>query len=138
MIVDASGLVLGRLASVTARHLLKGEEVKIINAEKVIISGKRESIFREYGEKTQRGSRDYGPHFPKHPVMIFRRTVRGMLPYKSKRGVDALSRLRVYIGVPAEFEGQVFEQPKTAKLRQTDTAKYIELGELSQRLGSNF
>jgi large subunit ribosomal protein L13 len=47
MIVDATGLVMGRLASVVATQLLAGNEIKIVNAEKAIITGRRESIYEE-------------------------------------------------------------------------------------------
>ena len=43
--------------------------------------------------------------------MILKRTVRGMLPHKMRRGSDALSRLRVYVGIPREFQGMPLEQP---------------------------
>lgn len=50
MIFDATGLAMGRLASITAKCLLQGEEIKIVNAEKAIISGKKEAVLREYRE----------------------------------------------------------------------------------------
>jgi len=137
MIVDATGLVLGRLASVTATRLLAGEDIHIVNAEKAIITGRRESIYAEYSHTRSRGSREKGPFFPKRPDMILKRTVRGMLPYKMKRGRDAMSRLRVYVGVPRELRGEQFEQPEGAKTRHGGVI-YIELGDLSKRLGSNF
>lgn len=138
MIVDATGLVLGRLASVTATHLLKGEDVRIVNAEKAVITGSRDSIYAEYGATRTRGSREGGPFFPRRPDMIIKRTVRGMLPHKKARGRDALSRLRVYVGVPREFASEQLEQPQNAKMREAGTINYIELGDLSKRLGANF
>jgi large subunit ribosomal protein L13 len=70
--------------------------------------------------------------------MIMKRTVRGMLPYKMGRGRDAMSRLRIYVGVPRELQGMQFEQPEGAKMRQANSINYIELGDLSRRLGANF
>jgi len=46
IVLDATGLVLGRLASVTAKSLLAGEEIKIVNAEKAIITGSKDYIFQ--------------------------------------------------------------------------------------------
>jgi large subunit ribosomal protein L13 len=138
MIVDASGLVLGRLASVTATKLLAGEEIKIVNAEKAIITGRRENIYEEYFAARDRGHKERGPYFPRRPEMILKRTVRGMLPFRLKRGRDALSRLKVYIGVPSDLEGLAFEQPPAAKVKGAVSSNYIELGDLSKRLGSNF
>jgi len=138
MIVDATGLVLGRLASVTATLLLAGDEVKIVNAEKAIITGRRESIYEEYFACRDRGTKERGPYFPRRPEMILKRTVRGMLPYKLKRGRDAMSRLRVYVGVPNDLSDSHFEQPLTAKVKGEVSANYIELGDLSKRLGAHF
>lgn len=138
IIVDASGLVLGRLASVTAKNLLAGEEIKIINAEKVLITGRKESVYGDYSRARARGSREKGPYFPKRPEMILRRTVRGMLPYKLKRGKDAMARLRVYVGVPREFRGMQFEQPDGAMMKKASNVLNVELGDLSKRLGANF
>ena len=138
MIVDATGLVLGRLASVTATRLLAGEEISIINAEKAIITGSQDSIYDKYLARRHRGTKERGPYYPRRPEMIFLRTVRGMLPYKLRRGRDAMSRLRVYIGVPKELRDQKFEQPESAKMRDISTINFIELGDLSKRLGSNF
>ncbi len=138
IVVDATGLVMGRLASVTAKSLLAGEEVKIVNAEKAIVTGSKEYIFGDYGQARARGHKERGPYFPRRPEMILKRTVRGMLPYKMRRGRDAFSRLRIYVGVPRELKGMPFEQPEGAKMRESSNNRYIELGTLSRRLGANF
>lgn len=138
IVVDATGLVLGRLASTTAKSLMAGEEVKIVNAEKAIITGRKEHIFSDYGQSRARGTKERGPYFPRRPEMILKRTVRGMLPHKMRRGRDALSRLRVYVGVPRELQGMPLEQPAQAKMREANNNRYVELGDLSKRLGANF
>ncbi len=138
IVVDATGLVLGRLASVTAKKLLAGEEVRIVNAEKALVTGGRESIFAEYGHTRDRGHKERGPYFPRRPEMILKRTVRGMLPYKMGRGRDAFSRLRIFVGIPRDLKGMQLEQPTAAKMRTESNNKYIELGALSRRLGANF
>jgi large subunit ribosomal protein L13 len=138
IVVDATGLVLGRLASVTAKKLLAGEEVRIVNAEKAFVTGGKESIFAEYGHTRDRGHKERGPYFPRRPEMILKRTVRGMLPYKMGRGRDAFSRLRIFVGIPRELKGMPLEQPTAAKMRDESNNKYIELGALSRRLGATF
>ncbi len=138
MIIDASGMILGRLASVAATCLLAGEEVRIVNAEKAVISGRKVSVYREYTEMRNKGSTEKGPYFPRRPERILKRTVRGMLPHKKKRGRDALSRLKVYVGVPTEFRGMELERLASADMKRLSTGKYVELGNLSRRLGSSF
>ncbi|MCI4354312.1 MAG: 50S ribosomal protein L13, partial [Thermoplasmata archaeon] len=100
-VVDVTGLVLGRAASHIAQRLLKGEMIVVINAEKSVVTGSRENILAFYTANRARGSKRTGPHYPRYPDRIFRRTVRGMLPHLKTRGKEALDRLDVYIGVPS-------------------------------------
>ncbi len=78
-IIDASNHILGRLSSYIAKRLLEGEKIVVVNAEKAIITGNPENVFERYKEKYDRGSKEKGPYFPRHPEKIFKRTVRGML-----------------------------------------------------------
>lgn len=109
-VVDASGLVLGRAASLIAKRLLNGETVVVVNAEKSVVVGNRKMVVDEYIASRAQGSVRSGPHFPRYPDRIFRRTVRGMLPHLKTRGKVAFDRLHVYIGVPAGLS----DRPKTA------------------------
>jgi len=51
-VVDATGHVVGRLASVVAKRLLNGEEIVVVNAEKAIVTGRKSVVFGEYGRRT--------------------------------------------------------------------------------------
>ncbi len=104
-VVDASGLVLGRAASLIAQRLLAGESVVVVNAEKSVVTGSRAHVLAHYTAARARGSKRTGPHFPRYPDRIFRRTVRGMLPHLKTRGKVAFRRLKVHIGVPQEYRG---------------------------------
>lgn len=134
IVYDASGQILGRLSSLTAKRLLAGEAVTIVNAEAAVITGSRQSILREYRQKRKVGSQRKGPHFPKRADRILKRTVRGMLPYQKPRGRAALKRLRVYAGAPPDVEGEPQEAPGASVAGKTTT--YITLGELSNLLGA--
>ena len=136
-IIDGEGLILGRLASEVAKQLLKEKEKKIaiVNAEHVVISGSKEAVFREYKARKDRGSKEQGPFFPKMPDRIVKRTIRGMLPYKRVRGREALSRLRVYLGIPEEYEKEKRKKVETASAERLSLAKYVTLGEVSEKLG---
>ncbi len=138
VLINADGLIVGRLASITAKKLLEGDEVMIINAEKAILTGAKASIFREYQETYVRGSKEHGPYFPKRPDAIIKRTVRGMLPYKTQRGKDSMARLRVYIGTPTEFAGQPAVTLEQASVNRLSSYKYMQLGELSKLLGAKW
>lgn len=135
-IIDAEGHILGRLASVVAKRLLRGERIVIVNAEKVIITGDPEMVLQRYKEKYDRGSKEKGPYFPRNPEKILKRTVRGMLPWKSRRGREAYRRLRVFISVPDLLKGKEFEVVDDAlfeKVSKTD--KFVTLEEVSRYLG---
>ena len=98
--MDASGLVLGRAASRIAQRLLAGEAIVVVNAEQAVVTGSRSSVLATYVAARARGSVRSGPHFPRYPDRIFRRTVRGMLPHLQSRGKTAFALLEVHIGVP--------------------------------------
>ena len=134
VVYDAAGQILGRLSSVTAKRLLEGDAVTIVNAEEAVITGSRQSILREYQAKRSVESQRKGPYFPKRPERILKRTVRGMLPYQKPRGRAALKRLRVYVGAPTEVAGEVEVAPGAALSGKTTT--YITLRELSNLLGA--
>ncbi|MHC1636261.1 MAG: 50S ribosomal protein L13 [Candidatus Methanospirareceae archaeon] len=134
-VIDGTGHILGRLASVVAKELLKGKRITIVNAEKVIISGSKERVFSDYKEKRDRGSREKGPYFPKMPDRIVRRTIRGMLPYKKEKGREALSRLQVYISIPKEYEKVEKRRIEEADGKRLSSFRYVTLEEVSKKLG---
>ena len=140
MIIDGEGLVLGRLASTVSKKLLEGENVTVLNAEKILISGTKEWAHQKYKQRIDRASisnpRKMGPKYPRRPDDIFRRTVRGMLPYKKPKGREAFKTLRVYVGVPSEFADQEISQP--AETQPRNIKKSIELGRVSHLLGAKY
>ncbi|MEM2925554.1 MAG: 50S ribosomal protein L13 [Methanocellales archaeon] len=139
-IINADGLILGRLASIVAKRLLLGEEIAIVNIEKAVISGSEENIFKEYKAMRDKGSREKGPYFPRMPDQIMKRTIRGMLPYRQKKGREALARLRIYIGIPDELKSKEkeFESIELASMSRLSSARYMTLGEVSKMLGAKF
>ncbi len=134
-VVDASGLVLGRAASLIAQRLLLGEHIVVVNAEKSVLTGGRSMIIAHYTAARARGSGRTGPHFPRYPDRIFRRTVRGMLPHLNTRGKEALDRLEVHIGVPPEYRSAAPETLATAKVRPA-LRPPMTLAEVSTLLGA--
>ncbi|HIH36521.1 MAG TPA: 50S ribosomal protein L13 [Methanocellales archaeon] len=137
-IINADGLILGRLASTISKRLLSGEEIIIVNAEKSVISGSKLSTFEKYNRQVNRGTREQGPYYPKRPDRILKRTIRGMLPYKRGYGRSAYSRLKVYIEVPYELQNESFETINDAKMTRLSKIKYMRLGALSQKLGAKW
>jgi large subunit ribosomal protein L13 len=77
----------------------------------------------------------HGPFFPKTPDGIFRRAVRGMLPWHKEKGRKAYKNLRVFIGLPEEFKGKEIKKVEEADASKLKT-KFISLGELSLSIGA--
>jgi large subunit ribosomal protein L13 len=111
-VIDATDIVLGRLASQTAillrgkhkpqfaPHVDTGDSVIIVNAEKVHLSGnKREDklAYRHSGYPGGLRSVKYGDLIDKDPRKALEKAVRGMLPHNSL-GRDMLKKLKVYGG----------------------------------------
>lgn len=134
IIYDAENQILGRLASRIAKDLLRGEKVFVVNCEKAVISGNPKKISELYLQKIQRGDVKKGPFFPKTPDGIFRRTVRGMLPWKKAKGRKAFKNLKVFIGIPEELKGKEFKKFESADAKKLK-CKFIYLSNLSTSLG---
>jgi large subunit ribosomal protein L13 len=137
VVIDATNLILGRLASVVASHLLQGDRVAVINSEKAVITGTKKAIISRYKEKLQirTHTRPWkGPFHYRRPDRIVKRTIRGMLPWKKPKGKAAYKRLRVYIGVP-EYLGKAPSQTISyAHIKKSDST-YITIETLSNEIG---
>ncbi|ADB61426.1 ribosomal protein L13 [Haloterrigena turkmenica DSM 5511] len=137
VVVDARDCILGRVASEVAQRALDGERIAVVNAEEAIITGDEEDVFGTYRKRLQLQS-DSGPYYPKRPDTIFKRSVRGMLPYKKPRGREALDSVRIYVGNPYEHdddsEAEVLEGTSLDRL---SNIRFVQLGEVSEQLGAN-
>lgn len=133
-VIDADGLILGRLSTHVAKRLLNGEEISVVNAEKAIVSGNKVQLLKHYKHRRERGTRNHGPFFPRSADMILKRTVRGMLEHRKPSGRAAYRRLKVYVGVPKELRAEKAETLESAKKPQL--ARYTTLGAISKELGS--
>ncbi len=136
-VIDASGLIMGRLSSSVAKDLLlNGEtEIAIINAEKCIVSGSKKRVIEQFITRRELNHGRKGPFYPRMPDMILKRTIRGMLPYQQDRGRQALKRVKVYIGEPSEFKNIKREPCEDAQNKGLEY--FVELGEISRILGAN-
>ena len=130
VVIDGKNAILGRMATEVAKKLMQGEEVSIINAEKIIITGNPDSIKKKYHFRREVGSPHHGPFFPKQSNLIVRRAIRGMLPYKTNKGRTAFKKLKVYVGTPEGLSGKA-ESIAVKEIK----SNYITIGELSKAIG---
>ncbi|WP_254544263.1 50S ribosomal protein L13 [Halomarina pelagica] len=133
LVVDARDCILGRVASNVAQRALDGERVAIVNAEHAVITGNEDDVMSVFRKRVDVGS-DQGPYYPKRPDRILKRSVRGMLPYKTPRGREAFENVRVYVGDPLEDDAEVLEDTSLDRL---SNIKFVSLGEISEQLGAN-
>ena len=135
-LVNAEGLIVGRMCSKVAKRLLNGEEVIILNAEKAVFSGKKKSKVLEAHVFLEVGAPMRGPFHYRRPDRFLRKAVRGMVPYKQPKGKNAYKRLKVFMGIPLELKDQqmiTFTEASSAKLK----GPHFTLGEMAKEIGWN-
>ncbi len=135
--IDATDQIAGRLCSKVAKLILLGKRVTVVNADRALISGARNSVIRQWMERLEISSRVnpiYGPIHPRRPDTILRRMVRGMVPRRKPKGAAAMKRLRIYIGVPEEMKAMSFARFEDAQATRPIPV-YITVKELSKNLG---
>jgi large subunit ribosomal protein L13 len=129
LVIDATDVVLGRLASQVAvllrgkhkptfaPHVDMGDFVVIINADKVALTGAKLEQKRAYRHSGYPGglrSRTYAEMLDKHPAKAVEKAVRGMLP-KNTIGRAQLGKLKVYAGPEHPHQAQ---QPQPFEITQ--------------------
>ncbi|KNC19899.1 50S ribosomal protein L13 [Arthrobacter sp. RIT-PI-e] len=128
-VIDATDVVLGRLASQTATllrgkhkptfapHMDMGDFVIIINAEKVALTGSKAEKKRAYRHSGYPGglkSVSYVELLDKNPERAVEKAVRGMLP-KNSLAAQQIGKLKVYRGAEHPHAAQ---QPQTFEITQ--------------------
>jgi len=126
-VVDATGLVLGRLAAKVASilqgkhkpayvpHVDCGDFVIVLNASKVRVTGKKAEVIQYETYSHHPGGRrlhSYRFMNEKHPEKIIELAVRRMLP-KNRLGRTFLSKLKIYKG---DSHPHAAQRPKELKL----------------------
>jgi large subunit ribosomal protein L13 len=127
VLVDAEGQTLGRMSSIVAKlirgklkpnytpHVDCGDNVIVINAEKIILTGKKwteKSYIRHTGYPGGQKSLTATELFGKDPARLVEKSVKRMLP-KNKLGSALFRNLKVYVGSEHNQEAQ---KPKTINL----------------------
>jgi len=128
-VIDASDVILGRLAShaatllrgkhkpIFAPHVDTGDFVIVVNAEKVALSGRKLEQKRAYRHSGYPGGLRavaYSELLDRHPERVIEKAVRGMLP-KNSLGRSQLRKLKVYAGPDHPHQAQ---QPAPFEIKQ--------------------
>jgi large subunit ribosomal protein L13 len=131
-LIDADGMVLGRLASEVAKiirgkhkpiftpHMDTGDHVIVINAAKVRVTGRKaeqKQYFRHSGYMGHEAFTPYATMIEKHPERVVEKAVFGMLP-KSALGRQKLRlKLKVYAG---DQHPHTAQQPTVVNLKKSE------------------
>ena len=126
-VVDASGVAVGRLSTVVARvltgknkpeyapHIDTGDFVIVVNAEKAVLTGRKEEqkiYYRHSGRPGKLRQQTAAEMRSRHPHRLIEKAVRGMLP-KNRLGRRQLRKLKVYAGAGHPHQAQ---QPQALEL----------------------
>ena len=127
LLVDATGLTLGRLASAVAQilrgknkptytpHVDTGDFVIVVNADKIKVTGAKATdkvYYRHTGHPGGLKSETFEEAMAKHPERVVERAVKGMLPH-NKLGAKMFKKLKVYAGPEHPHAAQ---QPRKIEL----------------------
>ena len=129
LVIDATDVVLGRLASHAAAllrgkhkttfapHMDLGDHVIIVNADKVALTGSKltqKMAYRHSGYPGGLTATSYQDLMEKNPVRAVEKAIRGMLP-KNTLGREQMAKLKVYTGNEHPHQAQ---QPKPYSIDQ--------------------
>ena len=119
-VIDAEGMVLGRLATEAARllrgkhrpyfaqHMDTGDHVVVINADKIVMTSNKADqkfAYRHSGYPGGLKATSYADLLQNNPVELVTRAIRGMVP-KNRLGRQQMTKLKVYAGASHPHEAQ--------------------------------
>jgi large subunit ribosomal protein L13 len=134
--IDGTGHVLGRLSSWIAQKIIAGDRVVVVNAQDLIISGRKAHLIEDMIQKRALATHTNpkrGPFYPRYPDRILRRTVRGMIPWKKRSGKIAFRKLSAYIDIPEELLNTEFGTVPDAQRPLSNN--FMTVGELANSIG---
>merc|ERR1711931_621350 len=138
--INAKDHLMGRLCSIVAKELLRGNSVNVVCCEGLYITGNyyrnKLIMLEKLNKRTATNPKD-GPFHHRSPAMIMKRMVRGMLPNKTGRGTRAFKRLQAFDGCPRPFDAtKKFKIPAALKVTRSKPGRKIaSLGRLAKEIG---
>ena len=134
IVIDATDMVVGRLANKVAKLALNGNEIAVVNCEHAVFSGKQPILLSKWKVRMKRVQPFKGPYIPRMSDRVVKFVIRGMLPHaywsEGRRGRMALARIKCYISVPEEFKTAKFTKITGADASDLKTKHQMKVGEL--------
>jgi large subunit ribosomal protein L13Ae len=140
VLIDGADHLMGRLASVIAKQILSGQRIIVVRCDQICISGnfyRNKLKVLDYLRKRMNTKPSRGPYHFRAPSKCLFKVVRGMIPHKTKRGMEALNRLKVFDGIPTPYDKQKrMVVPSALRvLKLKPGRKYCKIGRLSHETG---
>lgn len=135
IVINADGLILGRLCSYVAKKALLGYTIDVVHIEKAIVTGNKDVVLAKYKRFSRMGGPSFGPFIGRSSRDLFKRSLKRMLPYKKARGIEALARVKAYKGLPLRYKDQKLETLEGAHVSKVPNTKYVRLERVTQFLG---
>jgi large subunit ribosomal protein L13Ae len=140
-IIDLKDHVLGRAAAVVAKQLLLGRKITVVRSDEAVIAGteiRNKIKYLNFLRKRKLTNPKKGPFHLRAPSAVFIKTVRNMLPQRTKRGQAALRRLVAYEGVPVNVsrQGARVVIPKALRVNRLKSERpFTVVGNMCEHVG---
>ena len=135
MIINATNLILGRLASFVAKQALLGETIDIVNCGHAVIIGRKKDVLNKYKKRIEKGTPVKGPFFPKTSERLVKRTIRGMLPYKKEHGKLAFKKIKCHLDVPQDLKDKKILHLDNFDVYKTHNLNFVRVDQICKLLG---
>merc|ERR1712093_698221 len=140
IVIDGRGHLMGHLASIVAKQLCMGQHIVVVRCEELLFSGsfyRNKLKFKAYLRKHVNSNRARGPFHFRAPSRMLYKVIRGMTPHKTKRGAEALSHLKVFEGVPPEYQNKkrMVVPAALRVIRLKPNRKTFHVGRLAHEVG---
>jgi large subunit ribosomal protein L13 len=139
MIINAEGMVAGRLASKIAKKIIDKETVTIVNAEKAVIVGTKQSVMPKFKQRVNasvKSNPHYGPKYDRIPSKILRRMIKGMLPSRKKTAELLIKQVTIYNKIPKNINLKNVEIIE--KVKCNEKHDWMSLEEIAKDLGGKW
>ena len=130
--IDATGLIVGRLAAYVAKKAITGTSVDIVNIEKAVISGNPKQVIGVWSKRrtmTNHANPEEASKWPRKPDLMFKKILSGMMPF-GRRGKEASAKVKAYLG-PRDKTNGTKPVKDSSKLKRG----FISLADLCKALG---
>ncbi len=132
-VINGKNRVLGRLACEAINEAKKGKQVKIINAEDIIITGRRKNTVKRYQDKFNLRNIGNPKKSPKivsrRPDLFVKGRIRRMLAKEKSMNKKIKKRIKAYIGNPENLKAE------TKQNKEKLSKPHITIEKLCQEIG---